>query len=149
MKEHTLSNLERTRIQMEYVIPLIRDLQQILGTDAVNEALLQRTKSEQGAPGSEADFGRMQAGTEHYAAGGALDYEVIASDADRFDLNVTRCGYAQMMKELGGRDVGHLLICNLDYPAAARIGMHLERSQTQMQGADHCDFRYRRRSDKV
>ena len=46
---------------------------------------------------------------------------------------------------MGARDIGHLLICNRDYPAAAKIGMNLTRSQTRMQGAGFCDFRYRRR----
>ncbi len=81
-----------------------------------------------------------------YAHGGALDYEIIASDSDRFDVNITRCDYTRMMEDLGARDIGHLLICNLDYAVAARAGMDLTRSQTQMQGAAFCDFRYRRRA---
>ncbi|MEM1433001.1 MAG: L-2-amino-thiazoline-4-carboxylic acid hydrolase [Pseudomonadota bacterium] len=141
-----LTNLERRRIQMEYVVPLIRDLQRLIGTETVNEALARRAEPEDGAPGSSADFSRMAAGVETFAAGDALDYEIIASDEDSFDLNITRCSYEEMMDELGARDIGHLLICNLDYPAAAQIGMDLERTQTRMQGASHCDFRYRRRS---
>tara|TARA_B100001750_G_scaffold241053_1_gene251815 strand:+ start:681 stop:1121 length:441 start_codon:yes stop_codon:yes gene_type:complete len=146
MSKKEMTYLDRLRIQMEYAVPLIRDLQQILGAEIVNDALAHRSESETSAPSSKADFSRMQAGVEHFAAGGALDYEVIASDADSFDMNVTRCGYAQMMEELGARDIGHLLICNLDFPAAAKMGMKLKRSQTQMQGAPFCDFRYRRKS---
>ena len=146
MSKKEMTYLERLRIQMEYAVPLIRDLQRILGADIVNDALARRSESETSAPGSKADFSHMQAGAERFAAGDALDYEVIASDADSFDMNVTRCGYAQMMEELGARDIGHLLICNLDFPAAAKMGMELKRSQTQMQGASFCDFRYRRKS---
>lgn len=51
-----------------------------------------------------------------------------------------------MMGDLDARDIGHLLICNLDYPIAVRAGTDLARSQTQMQGASCCDFRYRRRA---
>lgn len=148
MTDTPLTNLERMRIQMEYVVPLIRDLQRLLGPDVVNEALARRTEQAaeaSAAPGSKADFSRMEAGTAHFAAGGALDYEILDADDDRFDLNVTACGYAAMMDELEARDLGPLLICNLDFPAAARLGMELDRSQTRMEGATHCDFRYRRR----
>ena len=147
MTNQPLTNLERTRIQMEYAVPLIRDLQRLLGEDVVNAALARRIEGAQPAPGSKADFSRMEAGTELFAAGGALDYAIIASDQDSFDLNITRCGYTQMMEEMGARDIGQLLICNLDYPVAARLGMDLQRSQTQMQGASYCDFRYRRAED--
>ena len=149
MDPSELTNLERMRIQMEYAVPLVRDLQRLLGEEAVNEALVRRVEllaAEQAQPGSKADFSRMEASMELFARGGALDYDVIASDSDRFDVNITRCDYMRMMEDLGARDVGHLLICNLDYPMAARTGMELSRTQTQMQGASFCDFRYRRRS---
>ena len=50
------------------------------------------------------------------------------------------------MERLGARDIGHLLICNLDFPMALRAGTELTRTQTCMQGGSHCDFRYRKRS---
>ncbi len=148
MDRPELTNLELMRIQMEYAVPLIRDLQRQLGEETVNEALANRLalqEQQQAQPGAKADFSRMEASMDIYARGGALDYEVIASDSDRFDVNITRCEYMRMMEDLGARDIGHLLICNLDFPMAARAGMALARSQTQMQGASFCDFRYRRR----
>ena len=142
-----LTALERTRIQMEYVVPLIKDLQAILGEDVVNNALDERNRRNTEAnqtSGDKADFTRMADGAKMFAAGDALDYEVIASDNDSFDMDVHRCGYTLLMEELGGRDFGHLLVCNTDFPAAARLGMTLTRTQTQMQGAAFCNFRYRR-----
>lgn len=85
----------------------------------------------------------MTDSTKMYAAGGAPDYEIIASSATQFDMDVHRCGYAELMDELGGRSFGHLLVCRGDFAAAKRIGMALTRTQTRMQGADFCDFRYR------
>ena len=38
-----LTNFERVKIQMEYVVPLIKDLQALLGADEVNNALKRRT----------------------------------------------------------------------------------------------------------
>jgi len=143
-----LTQFERMKIVMEYVVPLIHDLQESLGAEVINRALEKRLQKGRDVamarPRKTADFTRMAQGTEFFAAGGALEYEVIASDDNSFDMNVTHCRYAEMMEQLGGRDFGHLLVCGGDFAAADRLGMKLERSQTRMQGDDFCDFRYRR-----
>ena len=140
-----LTYFERRHIQMEFAVPLIKDLQAILGEELVNSALQQRNKQKLAATQSEKppNFERMDKDVEAFAAGDALGYEILASDSASFDMNVTRCRYAEMMDELGGRDFGHLLICAGDFAEAKRVGMTLTRSQTRMQGADYCDFRYR------
>lgn len=140
-----LTHLERRRIQMEYAVPLVRDLAEILGTDVVKSALEERNRrmEERSRKDREPDFSRMAEGTKLFAAGNALEYEIIANTADSFDMDVHQCRYAEMMEELGGREFGHLLICNGDFAAASAIGMKLNRSQTRMQGAAYCDFRYR------
>ena len=141
---------ERLTIQMEYVVPLVRDLQAILGEDVVNRALEERIRRDvekaKREPTPAVDRRLMAAGTETYAAGDVLGYEVLEASEDRFEMNVTRCGYKETMERLGARDIGHLLICNLDFPMALRAGTELTRTQTCMQGGSHCDFRYRKRS---
>ena len=140
-----LTYFERRKIQMEYAVPLIRDLQAILGEETILKALEERTRRqiETTPDGGQPDFSRMAEGTKVFAAGDALQYEVIAADDTTFDMNVHQCQYAEMMETLGGRDIGHHLVCNGDFAAAKRIGMRLDRTQTRMQGADFCDFRYR------
>ena len=140
-----LTNFERVKIQMEYVVPLIKDLQALLGEDTINDALKRRARESEVSidSGKQPDFSRMTDGAKMFAEGGALDYDIIASGDDHFDMDVKRCQYAEMMDELGGREFGHLLLCNRDFAAAKRIGMALTRTQTKMQGADYCDFRYR------
>lgn len=140
-----LTNFERVSIQMEAVVPIVRGLQEILGEDVVNEALAERLTRRLDAiePGHEPDFDRMAEGTKFFAAGDALEYDIIAATSDSFDMNVTNCRYAEMMDKLGARDIGHLLVCGGDFAGAKRIGMELTRTQTRMQGASHCDFRYR------
>jgi hypothetical protein len=75
----------------------------------------------------------------------ALVIDVLARDAEHFDFNVTRCRYAEMYREMGLAEIGPLLSCQRDGTFCQgydeRIGF--ERSQTLMQGASHCDFRYR------
>ena len=81
---------------------------------------------------------------EEWRAGGALEIEVLASDARRFDFNVTRCRYAEMYAELGLGTLGHLLSCGRDGALCRGYDerIRLTRSQTLMQGASHCDFRF-------
>ena len=150
MPTSDLTILERMTIQMEYVVPLIRDLERILGKETVHAALAKRVElmTEDAKPHANPapDLASMAAGLETYAQGDALDYTVHAADAERFDFDVTGCRYAQMMEQLGARDLGPQLICNLDFPMAERAGLELRRTQTCMQGASHCDFRYRKKT---
>lgn len=84
-----------------------------------------------------------------YARDNALDYHVTEQSQDGFEFNVTRCLYAEFYKELGEPELGFLLVCSADFPTAEGIGpdIKLTRTQTIMQGANHCDFRYRRLKD--
>ena len=53
-------------------------------------------------------------------------------------------------KELGEPELAFLLVCSSDFPFVEGFGadMRLARTQTIMQGATHCDFRYRRQQDR-
>jgi hypothetical protein len=81
-----------------------------------------------------------------YAREDALDYRVIEQSQDTFEIDVTGCRYAEFYKELGEPELGFLLICSADFHAAEGFGPDIKfsRTQTIMQGASHCDFRYRR-----
>lgn len=82
---------------------------------------------------------------KHWTANGALEIEVVHRDADRFEFNVTRCRYAEMYREMGLAEIGPLLSCARDGAFCEGYDSRLKmtRSQTIMQGASHCDFRYR------
>jgi hypothetical protein len=83
---------------------------------------------------------------EKYAAEGALTYEVQEQSEDTFEFDVTECRYAQFYKELGAPELGFLLVCSADFQVTEGFGpdIKLQRTQTIMEGASHCDFRYRR-----
>ena len=68
---------------------------------------------------------------------------------DAFQIDVTRCRYAQFYKELGAPELGFLLVCSQDFAFAEGLGadVKLTRTQTIMQGASHCDFRYVRQRE--
>ena len=84
---------------------------------------------------------------EPWTRNGSLEFEVLAEDGERYHFNVIRCRYAEMYKELGLAELGFTLSCDRDAVLIEGFNPELElvRTQTIMQGAPFCDFRYRRR----
>ncbi|MCA1406372.1 L-2-amino-thiazoline-4-carboxylic acid hydrolase [Ensifer sp. IC3342] len=75
----------------------------------------------------------------------ALTIEVVKATDEEFHYNVLRCRYAETYREMGLGHIGHLLSCNRDgvFCTGYDPRITLERTQTVMQGASHCDFKYR------
>lgn len=144
--------IERVKIQAQVLVPLIKALRTELGEPRAN-ALVQRTLGElyRGygekwwrAQGS-SDLGQTMAKAfDGFAAGDALGYVVVQQTPDAFEAHVTSCRYAQFYQQLGVPELGFLLTCSADFPLAEGYGagVQLTRTQTLMQGASHCDFRY-------
>ena len=145
--------IEKARIQAEVLVPLVRTLQAELGEERANALVrksigaLYRQFGEQWwqAQGARGFGEKMATAFKNFAAGDALDYQVTKQTADAFELNVTGCRYARFYSEIGAPDLGFLLVCDADMPFAEGFGgaVQLTRTQTIMQGAGHCDFRYR------
>lgn len=74
----------------------------------------------------------------------ALAIEWLRVEPSQLDFNVTRCRYAETYRALGVGEIGGLLSCHRDgeFCAGYDPRMRLERTQTIMDGASHCDFRY-------
>ena len=66
-------------------------------------------------------------------------------DDTAYDFDVTRCRYAEMYRALGIPELGAVLSCGRDFALGAGFNpdLKLTRSQTIMDGAPRCDFRYR------
>ena len=62
-----------------------------------------------------------------------------------FVFNVTRCRYARCTTRMGLGEIGHLLSCSRDgtFCEGYDDRIKLKRTQTIMQGASHCDFKYK------
>ncbi len=144
--------IEQVKIQAQVLVPLVKTLQAELGEERANAIVrkalgdLYRKYGEkwwrtQGA----GNLGeKMASAFDMFAAGGALDYAVVKQAPDAFEINVTECRYARFYKEIGAPELGFLLTCSADFPMAEGFGadVQLTRTQTIMQGASHCDFRY-------
>ena len=146
--------IEQARIQAQVLVPLVKALQAELGEERANAIVrkaLGETYRKLGEQWWEAQGARNLGETiasafRMYAAGGALDYDVLKQSPDAFEMNVTGCRYAQFYKELGAPELGFLFVCSADFAVAEGFGadIKLTRTQTIMQGASHCDFRYTR-----
>ena len=144
--------LEHVKIQAQVLVPLVKALRAELGQEKadalVREALggmyrklgdrwwRSRSGNHLGA--------NMDALMEWSATGDALEYQVLKKTPDGFEADVTQCRYAQFFKQIGAPELGFLLVCSSDFAITEGFGngVHLTRTQTIMQGASHCDFRY-------
>src|SRR5262249_18645809 len=94
------------------------------------------------------DLAHFAAALENWKKGDAYRMETLELSPERFAFNVTRCRYAEMYQSLGIPEVGALLSCNRDFALVEGFNpdIALTRTQTIMQGAPHCDFRFVARS---
>jgi hypothetical protein len=148
--------IERVKIQAQVLVPLVKALQAELGKERAN-ALVRRALDDVyrrlgqwwRAKQSRHVGENMTLAFASFAKGDAIKYGVRGQSEDTFEVDVTGCRYAEFYKELGEPELGFLLVCSSDAPFAEGFGseIKLTRTQTIMQGASHCDFRYKRQKD--
>jgi fumarate reductase iron-sulfur subunit len=82
--------------------------------------------------------------TPLFSMGGALEIDMVDATPSRIAINVTRCRYAEMYKEHGLDEFGYLLSCGRDFALMEGFNPKIKfgRTQTIMEGADFCDFRF-------
>jgi hypothetical protein len=144
----TLTLLERTKVHAEVLVPLIRAMESEFGRDRAHRLVRQTLAGRiREAARAVTSPGGTRSTVEWLLrisqAGDALDHDRLDGAPDEINLNVTRCGYAEFFDQLDEPELGFLLVCSLDYDVADGAGVTLERSQTIMQGSDHCDFRFK------
>lgn len=146
-----ISILARREIEARIVGPLIEAMAREFGHERVVEIVREtivRIARETGAALAGASGGCSLA---HFAktldlwkADQALELNVLESSDKNLSFNVTRCRYAEMYAALGLKDLGGLLSCNRDFALIEGFNpnVRLTRTQTIMDGAPHCDFRF-------
>ena len=144
--------LKRREIEARIVGPLLRAFAEEFGQERTHaiarEVVVGLAKrqgkdlAEHGEGSSAADFAD---GMEPWTRGGSLETEILEQTPQRFAFNVTRCRYAEMYRRLGIPELGALLSCNRDFALSDGFNpkLKLTRTRTIMEGASHCDFRYR------
>ncbi|MDH4095688.1 MAG: L-2-amino-thiazoline-4-carboxylic acid hydrolase [Betaproteobacteria bacterium] len=153
MSQPSITHLERRKIEAGVLIPMVQAFQRAIGKARANEIAreviieLARQDGERWARQYGDDLAAMEKVSGVWAAGGSLGIEPVAKSAHTLDFNVTRCRYAEYYQELGLPELGYLFHCNRDFAMVQGFnpGLALERTQTLMEGASHCDFRFARR----
>ncbi len=143
--------LTRREVEARILGPLIDALGEAFGRDEVIAIVreqiiaIAQEKGDQlvysmGGDGS-AEF---QQSLAYWTQDGALEIDLLEHSAEKLSFNVKRCRYAELYQALGIPELGAVFSCNRD--AALIEGFNpaatFERTQTIMQGATHCDFRY-------
>jgi len=146
--------LTRRRIEAEFAKGVYEEMRAELGEAAarriLSAAVVKMAKAgaaamAREAPGGKPDLDSFRAIQPLWTAEDALSIEVVKSTPAEFHFNVTRCRYAEMYREMGLAELGAVLSCNRDgaFCEGYDPKLKLERTQTLMGGASHCDFRYR------
>jgi hypothetical protein len=148
-----VTHLRRREIEAGVIAPLVAAFAAEVGDGRARQILADVIRTlavDAGCSAAGAGVGLpgLKRVVEGWTAGGALELTVLRDDPDGFDFDVTRCRYAELYYALGIPELGPLLSCNRD---AAFIdgfdpAIRFTRTQTIMQGATHCDFRYRAES---
>ncbi len=147
-----LTLLQQREIEARVVGPLIRGFAAELGQEKALEVVrkvIVNLAHEAGAGLAqrlgEASLEAFARGIDRWKEGGALEIDLLERTPDRLSFNVTRCKYAEMYRALGLADLGGSLSCQRDFALIEGFNpdITLERTQTLMEGASHCDFRFR------
>jgi hypothetical protein len=82
---------------------------------------------------------------DRWREGGALEMDILEQTPQALSFDVVRCRYAEMYRALGLADLGAHLSCVRDFALVEGFNpeITLVRTQTLMEGASHCDFRFR------
>jgi hypothetical protein len=148
--------LTRRRIEAEFARGVYEAMRAELGEAAATRILAAAVirmaregaaRMAQDAPGGAPDLDSFRAIQHLWTAGDALRTEVLESTPTTFHYDVTRCRYAEMYHAMGLAELGAVLSCNRDgaFCEGYDPKLKLTRTQTLMQGATHCDFRYSRK----
>ncbi|BCP53509.1 hypothetical protein K32_21260 [Kaistia sp. 32K] len=152
-QEGEIGILQRRRIEAAIIAPIYAGMVREIG-EARAQAILDAAISQAAIDAGRGFAERTEGGTSLktfqdlqslWTQDDALEIEVLRASETHFDYNVRRCRYAETYREMGLGPIGHLLSCNRDgvFCQGYDPRITLQRTQTLMEGAEHCDFRYR------
>ena len=144
--------LTRREVEARILTPVIDALGESFGPEAVLsvvQSTIVKIAREQGA-----DLSNLMGNNslhhffetlQFWTRDDALKIEVIEASEDVLSFNVTRCRYAELYDSLGIRNIGTIFSCARDFALVEGFNpdVTLTRTQTIMEGAPFCDFRYR------
>lgn len=152
--------MDEIKVQAEVLIPVLQALRIELGKERADPIVLNALRAWSRAgflqlgvqiSGSPKEkFKAISTRIEPQIQPGDLEVETIREENEAQEFNITRCRYAEFFQQLGEPELGAVLLCEPDFHLA-EVGspaVELTRTQTIMQGASFCAFRYRFADDQ-
>src|ERR1700754_2650970 len=147
-----LSMLEKRKIEAEILKEVYETLkashgEQVARTtiaESVRRSAIEQARAFAAAAPGGTSLKAFQDVMPLWTKGGALEIDVKEQSDSTFRFNVVKCRYAETYKAMGRGEIGHLLSCTRDgaFGEGSDPKLKLKRTQTIMQGASHCDFKY-------
>lgn len=142
--------LTQRRIEAAFAKGIFDEMKAELGEDAAQRILtnavvrLAKSTAAEMAKTAPPGLDGFRAILPRWTAEDALQIEIIESTPEKFHFNVTRCRYSEMYRDMGVAELGAILSCNRDgaFCEGFDPNLKMDRTQTLMGGASHCDFRY-------
>ena len=146
-----ITRIEKRSIEVQAIAPVIEMVSKKIGKKEALEILekvnqqeaFERGQSTVRTPGL-STIEELVKDVSTWGDGGEWKIEVLEETSTTYYFNVHRCLYYEKYKELGLEKIGVQLSCCRDEPFAKGLDpkLRLSRTQTIMEGADFCDFRY-------
>lgn len=149
--------LKRREIEARILAPILAALGEEFGRKEVLEITRKTITGVARQQGRElaAQLGKNDLETygksvEAWSRGGALQFRILNQDDRALSFDVTECRYAALYGSLGIEELGSILSCDRDaaFVEGFNANITLERTQTIMQGAASCDFRFKAAADR-
>ena len=148
-----LSYRDYVKARYANAVVLARQLEKTIGKDRAHEiirdafyndmtGMVKEELEEQGPVNKFADFVRMEKDeNEQLNFRNIVELTYLHESETELYLNVSRCLYAEVFKEMDAAELGYLIVCNPDhaYAQASHPRIKLRRSETLMEGHDCCD----------
>lgn len=148
-----ISHLQRREIQAPIAACLIRGFMDAVGEakalEVASAAIAEDARKSGQVLAEELGANDLKAllriVNEVWAEEGAIVIELLEGSDQNLSFNVTRCRYAETYEAQGFKDLGYCLSCSRDGAFASGFNprIQLTRTQTLMEGAPHCDFRFK------
>jgi len=143
--------LEKRIIEAEALAPMLKAFIRELGVEKVKDLVAEINMEASRQYGQDlaqklgsATIAELANEIKNWGAGDSLEEEMLEQTENTFFFNVTRCRFAEAYEKLGIKDLGVALSCCRDFGFIEGFNpkIKLVRTQTIMEGAPICDFRY-------
>ena len=146
-----LNRIEKRVIEALAIAPFIKAVAEKIGKEEAMLILLEINQQEAFQRGKNMAAEMDQVGiaalvdeVAGWGRGAKWEMDILEQTGTTYFFNVTHCPYYEKYKESGLEEFGVGFSCCRDEPFARGFNpnLRLVRTQTIMEGGDHCDFRY-------